>query len=432
LGQPTLVRETSWHWFTLWSSWSMIDQVTAMQDLTREFEDIILRPEDKQRILQLALATRNTRRANVSNIQSKKQNAVSSSAEAGGAAPYRHVLLHGPPGTGKTLIARRLAKVSHMDYAILSGGDVAPLGEDAVNQLHALFRWANRSPRGLLVFIDEAEAFLSSRTSNNSNASDENAQHLRNALNALLYQTGAPSRNFMLVLATNRPQDLDAAVLDRIDVSLQISLPGTEQRQALIKLYLDQHVLTIVNNSKQHKSYWSMFARKLKEYGIDADCLSSDAMQYMSDMTRGFSGREISKLFISAQYELYLSMDQTLTWMALQRVVQIKADEHRMKHDKFKLPPPQSLSSAKQNNAEDELHFAQIYGAGPEQGSEEDQFIATSPLSTSPVNFIAPAFDKPTVSRGRSLGRRSVSSQGGGAASGSGSVTARTTRGGTR
>ena len=28
-----------------------------------------------------------------------------------------------------------------MDYAIMSGGDVGPLGEDAVNQLHSLFKW---------------------------------------------------------------------------------------------------------------------------------------------------------------------------------------------------------------------------------------------------------------------------------------------------
>ena len=123
-------------------------------------------------------------------------------------APYRHVLLHGPPGTGKTLIARRLAECSGMDYAIMSGGDVGPLGEDAVNQLHGLFRWAARSQKGLLVFIDEAEAFLSAR--GKSSLSGVEKTHIRHALNALLYQTGTQSRSFMMVLATNRPEDLDA------------------------------------------------------------------------------------------------------------------------------------------------------------------------------------------------------------------------------
>jgi ATPase family AAA domain-containing protein 3A/B len=68
-----------------------------------------------------------------------------------------------PPGTGKTMAAKRLAKTSGLDYAIMSGGDVAPLGGQAVTQLHDMFDWAERSRRGLLLFIDEADAFLSQR-----------------------------------------------------------------------------------------------------------------------------------------------------------------------------------------------------------------------------------------------------------------------------
>ena len=43
------------------------------------------------------------------------------------------------------------------------------------------------------------------------------SEELRNALNALLYQTGTQSYNFMMVLATNRAEDLDSAVIDRMD-----------------------------------------------------------------------------------------------------------------------------------------------------------------------------------------------------------------------
>ena len=38
--------------------------------------------------------------------------------------------------------------IKGMDYAIMSGGDVGPLGEDAVNQLHGLFKWAASSKKG--------------------------------------------------------------------------------------------------------------------------------------------------------------------------------------------------------------------------------------------------------------------------------------------
>ena len=61
------------------------------------------------------------------------------------------------------MAAKRLARTAGLDYAIMSGGDVAPLGGKAVQQLHELFDWSERSRRGLLLFIDEADAFLGRR-----------------------------------------------------------------------------------------------------------------------------------------------------------------------------------------------------------------------------------------------------------------------------
>jgi len=47
-----------------------------------------------------------------------------------------------------------------LDYALMTGGDVAPLGPQAVTKIHQLFDWAKKSNKGLLLFIDEADAFL--------------------------------------------------------------------------------------------------------------------------------------------------------------------------------------------------------------------------------------------------------------------------------
>lgn len=61
--------------------------------------------------------------------------------------PLRNVLLWGPPGTGKTMAAQRLARGCGMGYAMMSGGDVVPLGRDAVSELHKIFDWAEASAK---------------------------------------------------------------------------------------------------------------------------------------------------------------------------------------------------------------------------------------------------------------------------------------------
>ena len=84
-----------------------------------------------------------------------------------------------------------------MDYAILTGADVAPLGTNSVHELHKVFDWANTSRRGLIIFVDEADAFFRKRDG------DIISENLRNSINAFLYRTGTPSKKFMFIIATN-------------------------------------------------------------------------------------------------------------------------------------------------------------------------------------------------------------------------------------
>ena len=51
-----------------------------------------------------------------------------------------------------------------MHYAILTGGDVVPLAKDGVTAIHKVFDWATSNRRGLLLFVDEADAFLRKRS----------------------------------------------------------------------------------------------------------------------------------------------------------------------------------------------------------------------------------------------------------------------------
>ena len=67
-------------------------------------------------------------------------------------------------------------------------------------------------------------------------------QGLRAALNAALFRTGDQSRDFAVVLATNRPGDLDPAVLDRMDEALEFPLPGPAERATILQLYVDSYI----------------------------------------------------------------------------------------------------------------------------------------------------------------------------------------------
>lgn len=65
---------------------------------------------------------------------------------------FRNILFYGPPGTGKTLFAKSLARHSGLDYAVMTGGDVAPMGKDGVSAIHKIFDWAKTSRKGYFFF----------------------------------------------------------------------------------------------------------------------------------------------------------------------------------------------------------------------------------------------------------------------------------------
>lgn len=52
---------------------------------------------------------------------------------------------------------------SGLEYSVMVGSDIAPLGSMAVLELNKLFDWAEGQPNGMILFIDEADAFLRDR-----------------------------------------------------------------------------------------------------------------------------------------------------------------------------------------------------------------------------------------------------------------------------
>ncbi|CAD5169759.1 unnamed protein product [Musa acuminata subsp. malaccensis] len=307
LGQPSLIRESSrgkypWSGFFARAFSSTSNKMIRGNNSGKNengFGDVILNPSLQKRVEQLASATANTKAHQ---------------------APFRNMLFYGPPGTGKTMAARELARQSGLDYALMTGGDVAPLGSQAVTKIHQLFDWAKKSRKGLLLFVDEADAFLCER--NKTYMSE--AQ--RSALNALLFRTGDQSKDIVLALATNRPGDLDSAVADRIDEVLEFPLPREEERFKLIKLYMDKY---IAKAGESKSSWFSLFRPQPQR--IEIKGISDDVIREAAAKTEGFSGREIAKLMASVQAAVYGSKDCELTSGLFREVVDYKAAEHQQR-----------------------------------------------------------------------------------------------------
>ncbi|KAH0688136.1 hypothetical protein KY290_018201 [Solanum tuberosum] len=306
LGQPSLIRESSrgkYPWSGFFSrAMSSLKGANGGSATKSEkgFGDVILHPSLEKRIQQLANATANTKAHQ---------------------APFRNMLFYGPPGTGKTMVARELARRSGLDYALMTGGDVAPLGSQAVTKIHQLFDWSKKSKKGLLLFIDEADAFLCER--NKTYMSE--AQ--RSALNALLFRTGDQSKDIVLALATNRPGDLDSAVADRIDEVIEFPLPGEDERFKLIKLYLEKYISQA--GERKPGLFSNLF--KKQQQKIEIKGLTDDILREAAARTEGFSGREVAKMMAGVQAAVYGTEDCVLDANLFREVVDYKVAEHQQR-----------------------------------------------------------------------------------------------------
>ncbi|XP_034609041.1 ATPase family AAA domain-containing protein 3-like [Trachemys scripta elegans] len=295
LGKPSLVRETS----RITVLEALKHPIKIGKRLTSKAQDalegVVLSPKLEERVRDIAIATRNTR-----NNKSL----------------YRNILMYGPPGTGKTLFAKKLAMHSGMDYAIMTGGDVAPMGREGVTAMHKVFDWANTSKRGLLLFVDEADAFLRKR------ATEKISEDLRATLNAFLHRTGQHSNKFMLVLASNQPEQFDWAINDRIDEMVNFDLPQLQERERLVRMYFDKHVLKPATEGKQRL--------KLAEFDYGKKCSE------IAKLTEGMSGREISQLAVAWQAAAYASEGGVLTEAMIDARVADAVQQHKQKMEWLK------------------------------------------------------------------------------------------------
>ena len=150
-----------------------------------------------------------------------------------GIEPPTGLLLYGPPGTGKTTIARVLAHESHCAFLATSPAEINSmwLGESE-KAVKKLFDEA-RAKAPAIVFLDEIDALLPSRSGGVNQYSDKVVNQFLHEMDGL-----TKNRRIFVVGATNRRDMLDPALLrgGRLSREIEIPLPDEPARRQLFAL----------------------------------------------------------------------------------------------------------------------------------------------------------------------------------------------------
>ncbi|KAL1342439.1 uncharacterized protein [Arachis hypogaea] len=184
--------------------------------------------------------------------------------------PCRGILLFGPPGTGKTMLAKAIANEAGASFINVSMSTITSkwFGEDEKN-VRALFTLAAKvAPT--IIFVDEVDSMLGQR---NRAGEHEAMRKIKNEFmthwDGLLTK---PSEQILVLAATNRPFDLDEAIIRRFERRIMVGLPSAENREGILKTLLS----------------------KEKHENID--------FKEVAAMTEGYSGSDLKNLCMTAAY----------------------------------------------------------------------------------------------------------------------------------
>jgi len=166
--------------------------------------------------------------------------------EALGIAQPKGVLLYGPPGTGKTLLARAVAHHTDCTFIRVSGSELVQkfIGEGS-RMVRELFVMA-REHAPSIIFMDEIDSIGSARLeSGGSGGGDSEVQ--RTMLELLNQLDGfEATKNIKVIMATNRIDILDSALLrpGRIDRKIEFPPPNEDARADILKIHSRKMNLT--------------------------------------------------------------------------------------------------------------------------------------------------------------------------------------------
>ena len=157
--------------------------------------------------------------------------------------------LYGAPGTGKTMAAHAIAKNLGRKILVVNYADVESkyVGETPKN-LRKVFE-AGKNTNSIL-FFDEADAILSKRVTNMTQAVDVSVNQTRSVMLMLMneYQD-------FIIFATNFIENFDPAFMRRISMHVKFELPDLECRRQLWKMYIPNELPNNINVDKLAEDY---------------------------------------------------------------------------------------------------------------------------------------------------------------------------------
>lgn len=185
--------------------------------------------------------------------------------------PCKGILLFGPPGTGKTLLAKALATEAGANFISITGSALTSKWfGDAEKLTKALFSFASKLAP-VIIFVDEVDSLLGAR---GGGFEHEATRRMRNEFMAAWDGLRSKDSQRILILgATNRPFDLDDAVIRRLPRRIYVDLPDAGNRMKILKIFLAQENLG-------------------PNFELDE----------LANTTEGYSGSDLKNLCIAAAY----------------------------------------------------------------------------------------------------------------------------------
>ncbi|KAL3148914.1 hypothetical protein ABBQ32_001782 [Trebouxia sp. C0010 RCD-2024] len=217
------------------------------------------------------------------------------------------ILLYGPPGTGKTMMAKAIAKHVNAFFLALQPSAIQNKYYGETNKAVAgIFKLARRlaAPEGssCIIFVDEVDALLGKRRDMEHEVSLSMKTEFMSLWDGI--ETDAMSR-IVILGATNRPQELDEAVLRRFTFSQEVPLPDVASRETIMRHHLARHC-------REHALGGAAVDRELLQKQPLSGLGGKRPLEWVAERTEGYSGADLHELSAEAARHSVLSVTQSL------------------------------------------------------------------------------------------------------------------------